>query len=163
MSGQGQLVFSYYNKRNAHRVLHYPEARKHGDPFTHESAEISSTMIAHHPATFGALLREAGFSAPKYQGAVVVDSVAKMTDRLGRPVPAGTGWAPFMGRLRLAPWLVGRSAARGDGELLTAESVDELFACPVCKGALDRADEGFSCPSCRRDYPIDTGIYDFRS
>jgi len=163
LSGGGQMVFSYYNKRNVHRMLHYIRARRSGDPFSLESAEISPTMIAHHPTRFATLLRDAGFSAAEYRGAVVVDSVANLTDRFGREAPAGAGWATLMGRLRLAPWLIGRATAEGDDQLIPADSIDDLFSCPICRSELDRSDGGFTCSACDRGYPIDEGIFDFRA
>ncbi len=39
------------------------------------------------------------------------------------------------------------------------------FACPACKGSVDEVNEGaeaFRCHTCRRDYPIISGIPDFR-
>jgi len=162
MAKDGSVVFSYYNKRNAHRILHYFKARKVGDPFSPEPAEISPTMIAQHPARFGQLLSGAGLSQPEYRGAVVMDSIASITDRFGGHRPAGSKWAPFMGKYRLAPWLIGRSFAEGNGALPTTDSDAELFECPVCRGHLNRSDHALECVACQRGYPIDDGIYDFR-
>jgi ubiquinone/menaquinone biosynthesis C-methylase UbiE len=158
----GSMVFSYYNKRNAHRILHYLKARKVGDPFSPEPAEISPTMIAQHPTRFGQLLGSARLSPPEYRGAVVVDSLASITDRFGGHGPAGAKWAPFMGRFRLAPWLIGRSFAEVNGSLPTTDSSTELFECPICHGQLNQSDKGLECFACQRGYPIDDGIYDFR-
>ena len=39
---------------------------------------------------------------------------------------------------------------------------DLEFACPVCKRALTECSEAYRCHPCRRDYPIVSGIPDFR-
>ena len=161
-AGDGTLVFSYHNKSNANRILHYLETRKTGSPFSLESAEIGPALISHHPTRVASLLQDARFSEPEYRGTVVVNSLASITERFGRRVPAGARWAPFMGRFRIAPWLIGRSAAEGSEELRTADSIDDLFLCPICHGDLDRSDEGYECAACRRRYPVDDGIVDFR-
>jgi SAM-dependent methyltransferase len=158
----GRLVFSYHNKRNAHRIFHYRESRRSGNPFSLESAEVSPTLISHHPTRVGALMRNAGFSPPQYRGAVAVDSLASITDRFGRHVPAGARWAPFMGRFRLAPWLIGGSFPEGGDDLQMGDSIDDLVQCPVCRGELGRSDRGFECSACHRGYSIDDGIVDFR-
>lgn len=157
------FVFSYYNKRNALRVLRYPQTRTRGNPFTTESAEISPTMIAHHPRRFEDLLVDAGFSSPTYRGAVVVDSLARLGERFGRRSPAGTTTARATGNLRLAPWLIGRSHAAGAPTSDDAGGHSSLFACPQCRSDLDQSDAGFHCPACQRTFPIVNGIFDFRS
>jgi SAM-dependent methyltransferase len=163
VAGSGRLVFSYHNKRNAHRVLHLREALQTGNPFSLESVEVSPTLLSHNPTLVDALVRDAGFATPKYQGAAVVDSLATITERLWGSQPAGARWAGLMGRLRLAPWLIGSSSAEGNGDLNAGDTVDDLFQCPICRGDLDRFDQRFECPTCRRGYPVrDGAIFDFR-
>ena len=161
-AGDGSLVFSYHNKRNANRILHYLGTRKTGDPFSPESAEIGPTLISHHPAQVATLLHDARFSAPDYRGTVVVNSLARITEAFGRKAPAGATWAPLMGKFWLAPWLIGRSVAEGAEDLQAADSIEGLFQCPICHGDLVRSDQGYECPACRRSYPIEDGIADFR-
>ena len=162
VANDGALVFSYHNKRNARRILRFPLVRGPGNPFSSESAEIQPTLISHHPSRFETLLLEAGFSPPEYRGAVVVNALASVGDRLGRRAPAGAGWARLTGRYRLAPWLVGRSRAERGGALRPSESIDELLQCPACSGDLSRSDDGYECAACHRHYPVDDGILDFR-
>lgn len=162
LARDGGFVFSYHNKRNAHRVLHYLKSRRVSDPFSLESAEVSPTLISHHPARVAALLKSVGLTEPRYRGAVVVDAVADITGRLGRQSPSGLRWSAFTGRHWLAPWLVGQSLARGGEALLGADSIDDLFECPSCRGALTRSGDSFDCSTCHRSYPIREGIIDFR-
>lgn len=158
----GRLVFSYHNKRNARRIIRYPVTRKRGSPFSLESAETGPTLISHHPRRVETIMRDAGFSAPEYQGTVVVESLARIGDRFGRQTPAGSRWAPLMGRLWLAPWLIGRSFADGDADRQWGDLTDDLFWCPRCHGNLRRSDRGLECLVCHASYPIDDGILDFR-
>jgi len=162
MGHDGALVFSYHNKRNAKWIARYFAARGDANPFSPEQIERIPTLISRHPDVFDAAVKEAGFSSPECRGAVVVDLLASVGESLGKQGPSGLAWADFMGRSRLAPWLVGRSYAQDGPALRSANSIDELLQCPLCRGALDRKDEGFDCPSCERTYPVDDGIMDFR-
>lgn len=162
VEGNGSVVFSYHNKRNARRVIRYFDTRKSGNPFSLESAEIGPTLISHHPRRVDALMREAGFTTPEYKGTVVVGPLANITDRLGHQAPAGARWASLMGRLRLAPWLIGRSFAEGSADAREVDSTDDLFECPNCHADLRSLDQAYECPGCHRRYPIDDGIVDFR-
>lgn len=158
----GSFVFSYHNKRNARRVLAYPKTRQTADPFSLESAEVSPTLISHHPTRVAALLGDAGFTDAEYRGAVVVNGLAQLTEKFGRTEPSGLAWASFTGRHALAPWLVGRASAVGGGELAPGDSVEALFECPDCRGNVARSDESYRCGACGRSYPIVDGIADFR-
>lgn len=158
----GRFVFSYHNKRNANRVLRYLKSRKIADPFSHESAEVSPTLISHHPDRFSETLASAGFASPEYRGAVVVGGIARITRGLGRTKPSGLKWASFAGRHRLAPWLLGSTSAETGDVLRQAGSIDDLFACPTCRGDLARSAESFECTACETSFPIREGIADFR-
>jgi len=158
----GRLVFSYHNKRNARRVVRYPFARGSTNPFSPEPVEVWPTLLSRHPSQIARLVDDAGFTAPQYQGTVVVNSLARITERFGSWAPAGSMWAPIMGRFRLAPWLIGSSHALGGGGLRPGDSIDDLFQCPVCRGDVERSDGGYECRACQSEYPIEDGIVDFR-
>lgn len=164
IAGNGRLVFSYHNKRNAKRIVRYFAARGASNPFSLVPTEPMPTLISRHPRMVELALQEAGFSPPEYQGTALVHPLASFGERFGRQAPAGAGWgwARFMGRSKLAPWLIGNSFAEADNELKTAGAIDEIFQCPVCQAAVGRSDEGFECLACHRAYPIEDGIFDFR-
>ncbi len=162
LAREGQFLFSYHNKRNAHRVLTYPKSRRIADPFSHESAEVSPTLISHHPQRMAAIFGSAGFSQPEYRGAVVVNSIARLAEKLGGHEPSGLKWASFTGEHRLAPWLIGRACALDGSPLVTGDSIDDLFECPSCAGDVTRHAESFECVRCGSHYPICDGIADFR-
>jgi len=162
LAKNGSFLFSYHNKRNAHRVLTYPQSCRIADPFSLESAEVSPTLISHHPERMAALLGDVGFSKPEYRGAVIINSVAKLTERLGGREPSGLSWARISGRYRLAPWLIGRVQALEGPGLVKGEDVSDLFECPACRGDVARRDESFECSECGTRYPIIEGIVDFR-
>lgn len=157
----GAFVFSYHNKRNIKEVARHFAARGDASPFSHAPTEPVPTLISRHPDSVEAAVRDAGFSAPRYEGTAVVHALAGITERLGRRRPAGAWWAPFMGRFRLAPWLIGLSLARGGGPLCEGRVAD-VFQCPLCHGELEHGARGLTCPACHRDYPTDGGITDLR-
>ena len=162
LGGDGRLVFSYHNKRNAKDILRNLVARGDASPFSLQSTEPMPTLISRHPTTVEATLADVGFSPPDYQGTAFVHALAGITERFGSQTPAGARVAPFMGRHRLAPWLIGKSFAQGPDPLRQAHSIDDLLQCPACAGNLDRSIDSLSCSVCRRGYPIDDGILDFR-
>ena len=158
----GRLLFSYHNKRNANRVLHYARSRKVGDPFSLESAEVSPTLISHHPLRMAEMLKEAGFGEPEYKGALVLDPLARFTEQFGQGSPSGLLWASFTGKYKLAPWLIGQSPAVVAEPLAEGTSVEDLFECPSCRGGIERSSESFDCTACGASYPARDGIADFR-
>lgn len=162
LASDGRLVFSYHNKRNAKSMLGHFSARGSANPFSLEPSEPMPTLISRHPTVVDRFLQETGFSPPDYQGTAFVHPLANLTDKLGGPSPTGAWWAPFMGRHRLAPWLIGRSFAHGGDRFHRELAIDDLFECPSCRGPLDRSGQGFQCPSCDHVYPVNDGIADFR-
>ena len=115
-----------------------------------QPTEPLPTLISRHPNEVESLMRSAGFSPPEYQGTALVHPLMDVTDRVGRRTPAGARWAPFMGRFRLAPWLIGKSFAQGADDVQTGDSAVDLFRCPVCHADLVQSDGGFGCSACGR-------------
>ena len=161
LAEDGRLLFSYHNKRNAKRVLRYFAARDK-NPSLSSPAELTPTLISHHPTELEMLVYEAGFTPPDYQGTVVLDARGRITGASGRRTPVGARWAPFVGRFKLAPWLIGSSIAQGNRVLEKSDAIDDLFQCPVCGAGVSRSDAGFECTACYRHYPVEDGIVDFR-
>ena len=162
VAGDGRFIFSYHNKRNARRMLRYFAAQGAVNPFSPEPVELTPTLISHHPSEFETLMQGAGFSAPDYQGAAVLYLPSVITHRFGRRTPGGVRLAPFMGKFRLAPWLIGTSFAEGGYDLQGGSLIDDILQCPACNGNLGRSGTGFACSACHRNYPFHEGIADFR-
>ncbi len=93
-------------------------------------------------------MRDAGFSPPEYQGTALVHAVGRATDKLGRSGAGGreVGWARFMGRFKLAPWLIGRSLAEGGNDLQPRRLDRRLFQCPACGGDVADPDQASNAP-----------------
>jgi SAM-dependent methyltransferase len=162
MGTGGHLVFSYHNKRNAKRIATHFMARGDANPFSAGAIEPFPTLISRHPKVVDALIDRAEFSPPEYQGTALVHPLESLGLRLQHHPPAGARWAPVLGRLRLAPWLIGKSIALG-GSALESGTIGEIFQCPVCRGDLRGTEESFECLACHRAYPVENGIYDFRT
>jgi SAM-dependent methyltransferase len=158
----GRMVFSYHNKRNARRMLEWAVGQREASPFDVESAETYPTLLSHHPVQVERYLGHAGFYAPEYQGAVVLNALARASEAVGIRGPSGMMWSRFTGRHLLAPWLIGSSTASNRALPKARRTLDESFKCPACAGAPLRDDSGYLCQSCGREYPIADGIIDFR-
>lgn len=45
---------------------------------------------------------------------------------------------------------------------MTLGSIDDILACPACRGSLERRDAAYRCIDCARNFPVRYGIPDFR-
>ena len=115
MAGDGRLIFSYHNKRNAKRMLRYFAARGDANPFSLEPTELTPTLISRHPSEVETLMHEAGFSPPDYQGTAVVQLRWRdITDRFGAPDTGGREVGPIHGQVQTCP-LAHRNVVRARG------------------------------------------------
>ena len=159
---EGSFIFSYHNKRNAHRILNWLLLKRIVNPFSLESKEVCLGLLSHHPNHIKACLHNTGFSPANYQGALVLNSIAKIVEKISSRSPSGSLLAPFLGKHKLAPWLIGQALAQGGEAFNHRESSNETLQCPICQGALILEDRGFHCFACSRIYPILDGIIDMR-
>lgn len=170
LGGGGTYIASFHNKRNLRRVMHYFAGKDVARPFGPDSVEVSPALISHHPRTFDAWMRGAGFGSISYEGAMVVEPVARVTERIGGGAPSGTRWARLSGAMAVAPWLIGKATATESHqggqpkprESRPAEYPEDLLCCPECQGGLRVEGHSMACPACERNYPIIDGIFDLR-
>ncbi len=113
LEGDGRLVMSYSNKRNAWRVVLWLAGRSGHNPLTLGPLSVEPTFIHHHPGFIRKLLAGAGLELRRSLGAGVMDKLAGKMGRVGRRVPAGRGLAGVLGALGIAPWIFCEARARG--------------------------------------------------
>lgn len=162
MSRAGEFVFSYHNKQNAHRIWNWFLGKETDNPFSKKSKEVSPALISHHPTYIKKGLYEAGFQHPYYLGAVFIKQIAKLSENIsGRNIP-GSHWARFMGKLRLAPWMIGKTSAIKRLQLIPGLKLTDILVCPTCRVSVHYIPGTYLCPSCDRKFYTREGILDFR-
>lgn len=160
---QGIFIFSYCNKRNAKRVLGWLLGKYDDNPFSTDPAGIGTTLISHHPDAINQMLQKSGFSDFISYGVGVFDKIAGKLGSTGRWIPSGKRLSRFLGKSNIAPWIINRSIAQHNSNLVEARGFDDLLQCPVCSGELRGAFHSYRCLACRRVYPVINGIIDMRT
>ena len=161
MQGQGVAVIEHANKRNWKSVARWLLRRQAWNPFHRDPVEFVEMNFDFHPAWVHAQFNAAGLDVE------AVRSVSHFrVPALKRLVPprwlaAMDGVVQPTGRwCQLTPSSVVRVRARkGD-----TEAVSGFFRCPRCLGEhLASHGEGLACQQCACLWPLEGGIYDFRT
>lgn len=158
---QGVAVVEHANKRNWKSVARWLVRHQTWNPFDHAPIEFVEMNFDFHPAWVDEQLDAAGFTVETARTVSHFRSAA-----LKRLVPARwlaglDGLVQPTGRwCRLTPSVMVRARARKPA----AAQPTGLFRCPECHSEqLDRRDEGMVCSRCGYLWPLDGGIYDFRT
>jgi SAM-dependent methyltransferase len=161
LGNMGTLVFNYCNKRSARQLAQWTIRLKRENPLTLEPVGIGTPFISHHPDYVHRAINKAGFSDNKYLGTGVMDKFAGKLGRFEKWLPSGEVIAPFLGTVKLAPWINCRSIAHGE-TLSNNKNIEELLVCPSCHNSLQRSPNAYTCLSCGKSYTIKDNIADFR-
>lgn len=162
LSKSGIFIFSYHNKQNVNRILNWLLSREKDNPFSRSSKEVSPTLVSHHPAKIKSSLVATKFENPFNLGAVVVEQITNLIEKISRRVPSGTHWARITGKFWAAPWIISRTRALSRPNLVTEENLIKILVCPFCRTSIKVDQYGFECTSCNRNFPMREGIFDFR-
>lgn len=162
MAKAGEFVFSYHNKQNGHRILNWFLGKEKDNPFSQKSKEVSPALVSHHPAYIEKSLHDAGFQRPYNMGAVFIKQIARLRKKFSGSIVPGKHWARFMGKLWLAPWIIGKTRAEKSQELISGEKITSILVCPICRVSVQDITGNYLCPACGRKFYIREGILDFR-
>jgi SAM-dependent methyltransferase len=157
----GSLVFNYCNKRSASQLAQGLLRSGKQNPLSLEPVGIGTPFISHHPSYVHRNLNKTGFSDIKYLGTGVMDKFAGKLGRFEKMLPSGETVAPFLGAVKLAPWINCRAIAHGEA-LDGNKNIEELLVCPLCHTSLQHSSDAYTCLSCGKSYPIKDNIADFR-
>ena len=156
------FVLEFASKRNFKAILRHWLGRQDWDPFDEEPVEFVELNFDFHPAYMARCLADAGFETER--------RLAVSYFRLGllkRHVPTGllvrldrllqpTGQiAPF------SPSVFTRNCAVGAAPPAALDG--PLFKCLDCGQPLHEDGETVTCANCGARWPIDDGIYDFKT
>jgi SAM-dependent methyltransferase len=161
LGNMGTLVFNYCNKLSARRMAQWLIRFRRENPFSLEPVGIGTRFIIHHPDYVHRALENAAFSDIRYLGSGVMDKLVSKSETFNKWLPTGEAIAPFLGVVKIAPWINCRAVAHGE-ELDMNKSIEELLACPICHSSLQRSVDFHKCSSCGKSYPIVDNIADFR-
>jgi ubiquinone/menaquinone biosynthesis C-methylase UbiE len=162
MQTHSPFLLEYANKQNLKAILRFLLGRQDWNPFSPEPVEFVELNFDFHPRFIRELLKENQFQIEE-QLTVSHFRVAI----LKKTIP--TGVLVFLDRLaqrtgnlwQLSPSVFVRTMTAGKSQQSPA---GVFFQCPNCGTALrDREESGLRCTECDAHYPIEDGIYDFRS
>jgi hypothetical protein len=142
--------------------LRYALRRQPWNPFDRAPYEFAEMNFDFHPAWMREHLSEAGFHVkhqrtvshfrlPLFKRLFPARFLAAL-DGLGQPTGAWWQWTPSV----FVECTVDKP---GSGT-----PAGSLFRCPVCHGAgLHESEEAMACDGCGRLWPIEEGVYNFKS
>lgn len=158
----GSYVLEFASKRHLKSILRYLFRQQQWNPFDLTPYEFVEMNFNFHPSWMRARLLDAGFHVKR--------QLTVSHFRLGllkRLVPARIlaafdgAFQPTGNWWQLTPSVFLLCSA---GTHKGAPFSHYLFACPVCSAIqLDESDEAIACTNCGRRWPIDDGIYDFKT
>jgi SAM-dependent methyltransferase len=156
------FILEYANKRNLKSILRYALKRQSWSPFSPEPVEFAPLNFDFHPDTVRTWMKLSGFAIDRQLTVshfrigflkrfaplgllVQLDSLAQLT---------GNAW-------QLTPSVFIGARALGNSPL---SEPDAFFCCPSCgHDPLPDTPPLLTCPACGKTYPVEDGIYDFRT
>lgn len=160
------FILEFANKQNLKAILRFMLRQQAWSPFSPEPVEFAALNFDFHPATVRAWLQINGFAIERQLTVshfrmglfkkllplrllVWLDSLAQLT---------GDAW-------QLSPSVFVRNRVVGVSEPQADETAAGLvFRCPACEHyPLADTPPQIICPQCGKTYPVEGGIYDFRS
>lgn len=162
VQGEGSYVVEFANKRNVKAIARYLLRRQEWNPFAPAPYEFAEMNLNFHPAWMRERLAEATFHVKRQ----LTVSHFRLP-LLKRWIPAqllaaADGLCQPTGRW----WQLTPSVFLGcaSGQPPAASPPAALFRCPGCGSSpLEESPATIVCPACGRQWPIDDGIYDFKT
>lgn len=163
LEGGGSYVVEFASKRHLKAIARYALQQQDWSPFDPTPYEFVEMNYDFHPAWMWERLVEAGFHV-KHQRTVshfrlpllkrlVPARILATLDGLCQPT--GAWW-------QLTPSIFLQCSL--DQPAPSQPTTASLFRCPACGGVhLDQSPESLLCQKCGRRWPIEDGIYDFRT
>jgi ubiquinone/menaquinone biosynthesis C-methylase UbiE len=158
----GTYVLEFASKRHLKSILRYLSRQQQWNPFDQIPYEFVEMNFNFHPTWMRDCLLDAGFHV-KRQLTVSHFRLAQ----LKRLVPANilaafdSVFQPTGDWWQLTPSVFVLCTAGTPGG---APFTRNLFGCPICCSTqLDETHETVACSNCQRRWPIDDGIYDFKT
>lgn len=158
----GAYVLEFANKRHLKAIGRYWLGRQTESPFTRQPYEFVELNLDFHPDHVTSHLGQAGFHI-EAERAVSLFRLPALKQRVDPDLLATIdGWLQRpTARLRLSPSIFLRTHIDKPG---FRRLTDTLWRCPNCS-SLDLAEttESLICTLCGTHWPIDQGIYDFKT
>jgi SAM-dependent methyltransferase len=162
LASQGTFILEYANKRNLKSIGRWLLRRQAWNPFEHEPIEFVPLNFNFHPSCMRDWLHEAEFAVQR--------ELTVSHFRLGilkRTIPIGVLVAldsvfQWTGAIwQYTPSVFVRAVV---GEKGVPFHSGPIWRCPVCgSGELRPESDHMACTGCQRRWPIEDGIYNFKS
>lgn len=159
---QAVFILEFANKHNLKAIARYLLRRQSWSPFSPEPVEFVDLNFDFHPKTVRRWLRENEFEV---QRQLTVSHFRFGPLKKTVPLRWLVAWdslAQHTGGLwQLTPSVFVRAQALDGAPVANAGA---FFRCPQCGAtSLEETPDALHCPVCGRIYPIQDGIYDFKS
>ena len=162
MAGDGAYVLEFASKRHLKAILRYALRRQSWSPFDLSPYEFVEMNYDFHPDWMRERLTEAGFHVkhqrsvshfrlPVFKRLVPARALATLD---GLCQPTGALW-------QLTPSVFVHCTIP---KPVRSRPVASFLCCPLCRlPGLEHGDDELVCQHCSRHWPIEDGIYDFKS
>ena len=159
LSGDGDFILEYANKRNLKAIARYGLRRQDWSPFDLQPYEFVHLNYDFHPAWMSNIIQQSGltikrelaissFRINKIKRVIPAQTLARIDTMVASPGAA----------LKLSPSILVHCKKTG-----SHPKPDNLFQCPACQcTTLEEDHQVISCRGCGRNWPVVDGIYDFR-
>lgn len=157
----GAFVAEYASKRHLKAIARYALRRQAWSPFDLEPFEFVPLNFDFHPTWMAHQFRAADFLLE--QELAVSHFRLPLLKRLVSPryLAAADGAVQQMGaRWKLTPSIFVRCRVPGSSPAVLPEAI---FCCPHCRSSLQQGQDSLDCPVCGRRWPVQDGLYDFKT
>ncbi len=158
----GTYVLEFASKRHLKSILRYLSRRQQWNPFDQNPYEFVEMNFNFHPTWMRTRLLDAGFHV-KRQLTVSHFRLAPLKSLIPAPFLAAIDgvFQPTGDWCQLTPSVFVLCTT---GDPNQPPYNHQLFNCPTCSATpLHESGEAIACTNCGRRWPIDDGIYDFKT
>lgn len=161
------LLLEFASKLHVKAIARYALRMQAWSPFSSEPVEFAALNFDFHPRAVRAWLAAAGMRVEQCKTVSHLRAAFLKRALPHRLLATIDGWLQETGNLwQLTPSVIVRAVAAQPAA--TAAPVParepEMFCCPLCRStALVRAATGLDCARCRRHWPLQDGIYNFKT
>ena len=161
------LLLEFASKLHVKAIARYALQMQAWSPFSSDPVEFATLNFDFHPRAVRAWLAAAGMRVEQSKTVSHLRAAFLKRALPHRLLATIDGWLQETGNLwQLTPSVIVRAvAAQAAAAAAPAPAAEhELFCCPLCRSTtLGRAAAGLDCAGCGRHWPLQDGIYNFKT
>lgn len=161
------LLLEFASKLHVKAIARYALRMQAWSPFSSEPVEFAALNFDFHPRAVRAWLAAAGMQVEQSKTVSHLRAAFLKRALPHRLLATIDGWLQETGNLwQLTPSVIVRAVAALPAASAAPPPTAEhdLFCCPLCRSTtLGRAAAGLDCARCGRHWPLQDGIYNFKT